>query len=96
MLIGLKTTSSQYGTITFPFGEVIYEMEVTTVPLQNPPLTGPPTQDISALQNPPLTSLHTNTTHFEGYVKLVDLPVVDPHNVGALWNNAGVVTVSAG
>lgn len=29
-------------------------------------------------------------------IKTVNLPTADPHSVGALWSNSGVVTVSAG
>ncbi|MGX9144986.1 hypothetical protein [Mesorhizobium sp. 128a] len=31
-----------------------------------------------------------------GGTVIVTLPTADPHVVGALWNNAGTVTVSAG
>ena len=31
-----------------------------------------------------------------GKIYLFNLPVADPHVVGQLWNNGGVVTVSAG
>lgn len=33
---------------------------------------------------------------FSGVVKMTGLPAADPHVVGELWNNAGVLTVSAG
>jgi hypothetical protein len=31
-----------------------------------------------------------------GAVIMLDLPTADPHVLGRLWNNSGVVTVSAG
>lgn len=31
-----------------------------------------------------------------GTVKMTTLPTADPHSAGQLWNNAGVLTVSAG
>ena len=40
------------------------------------------------------TSISTLTT--SGVVIMTGLPVADPLIVGALWNNAGVLTVSAG
>ena len=42
----------------------------------------------------PHTSVSTLTT--SGVVIMTGLPVADPLIVGALWNNAGVLTVSAG
>ena len=42
----------------------------------------------------PNTSVSTLTT--SGVVIMTGLPVADPLIVGALWNNAGVLTVSAG
>ena len=42
----------------------------------------------------PNTSVSTLTT--SGVVVMTGLPVADPLIVGALWNNAGVLTVSAG
>lgn len=30
------------------------------------------------------------------FLIVLSLPTADPHVVGVLWNNAGVVTVSAG
>jgi len=33
---------------------------------------------------------------YRGNVYMPNLPVADPHIVGVLWNNGGVVTVSAG
>lgn len=38
----------------------------------------------------------TGATTFSGTLKATALPVADPHVVGELWANAGVVTVSAG
>ena len=40
------------------------------------------------------TSISTLTT--SGVVIMTGLPVADPLIAGALWNNAGVLTVSAG
>ena len=40
------------------------------------------------------TSISTLTT--SGVVIMTGLPVADPLIVGALWNNSGVLTVSAG
>lgn len=31
-----------------------------------------------------------------GYANVTGLPVADPHTVGTFWNNAGVLTISAG
>ena len=42
----------------------------------------------------PNTSVSTLTT--SGVVIMTGLPVADPLIVGALWNNSGVLTVSAG
>ena len=36
------------------------------------------------------------TLSASGAVVLSNLPVADPHVVGQLWNNLGVLTVSAG
>jgi hypothetical protein len=30
------------------------------------------------------------------YFKLPNLPTSDPHSVGALWNNSGVLNISSG
>jgi len=35
-------------------------------------------------------------TGTQGNVYFVNLPTADPHHVGAAWNNAGVMTISAG
>lgn len=41
------------------------------------------------------TTSVTNLTA-SGVVKFTGLPTADPHVVGELWSNAGVLTVSAG
>lgn len=38
----------------------------------------------------------TVTTDAAGHMILTNVPTVDPHVVGALWSNAGVLTLSAG
>lgn len=35
-------------------------------------------------------------TGHDGYVKMTNLPIADPAVAGALWNNAGVLNISAG
>lgn len=41
-------------------------------------------------------ALVTNMDCYEGKTLMPNLPVADPHVVGELWNNGGVVTLSAG
>lgn len=38
----------------------------------------------------------TVTTDAAGNMILTNVPTADPHVVGALWSNAGVLTLSAG
>jgi len=47
------------------------------------------------------TEQGAKTTNIGGTLQILAggaliLPVADPHVVGALWNNAGVITISAG
>ena len=64
-----------------------------------------PTKRITILNNSTVQwKLNMNETHYSygiqyfssGEMYIVNLPAADPHVVGKLWNNAGVVTISAG
>lgn len=58
--------------------------------------TGSNTAQTASISIGTLLSNTANLSIDASYLNFSNVPTSDPHNVGTLWSNAGILTISAG